>query len=124
MKKNVTLNFHKKCGGKRMARDKWEREPSDLENAIIDIAIEMSAENFSEVARRAWPERGDAAPRKFQHLTQKEGKNKRQYLRVEDARKIALGLQIELTKLIMMAELRVSQDIRKDVSKKDNVLAL
>lgn len=108
MKKNAVLIFDKKYGGKRMTRDKWEREPSALEDAIIDIAIEMSAKNFSEIARRAWPERGEAAAiRKYQHMTQKEGKNKRQYLRVEDARRIAVGLEIELTKLITMAELRV-----------------
>ena len=89
------------------------RIPSKLENAFIDLVIEMST-NDSEVARRAWPDMARPV-RKLQHITAKQGKRKRQYVRLEDAYRISIGLEVEFPLLMLAAYQKMKKQAEEKV---------
>lgn len=113
MNKNFgLLNLTRKKAGavtnkKNAGGGSSKREPSLLEDAFVDLVIEMSR-NDTELYNKAWPNK-PSPDRKWGVLTQKEGKAPRQYLRLEDAYRMSVGLGKPFTHLIALALERVEE---------------
>ena len=109
MKNNKLIRFPINKGGvggmKKGKKQDGKLGQSALENAFIDIVIEL-AKVEKHVYEVAYPDvpRPD---RRWSNLTQKKGKQPRQFLRLEDAYRLSKGLGKDLTRLIALAVERV-----------------